>query len=164
MEVRPKVIVKVPEPLDGRFKYWRKVLSGVDITKTNGYAFQGEWVTAGRKVEVTVGSYLLAYDEVGSRKCHYPVVRLMQVTPEGGLVQVKDEKGEVVAEGLSWALDLRDRIAYILAKSDSSLSLSADEEELVRHLASLPSDRRRLVVALAEEKAREAQKVLETLK
>jgi len=61
-----KKIVMIPETLDERKKTWRKLLEGVDKEKANGYAFVGEWLKAGERAELEVGSFILCYDEAGS--------------------------------------------------------------------------------------------------
>ena len=77
-----KKIVMVPETLDERKKSWRKLLEGVDKEKANGYAFVGEWLKAGERAELEVGSFILCYDEAGSMKNWYPVVRMFKVGVE----------------------------------------------------------------------------------
>ena len=101
-----KKIIEIPSARDSRWKSWRRELTGVDVTKTTGYAFQGDWLTAGRKAELEVGSYVLIYDEIGSAKHHKPEVQICKVTEE-------DLQEVLAAEGWSWALDLRDAAAEL---------------------------------------------------
>ena len=108
-----KKIVMVPEPLDERKKSWRKLLTQVDKTQTNGYAFVGEWLWAGERAELEVGSFILCYDEAGSMKNWYPVVRMFKV--ENDLEEVYCWEGN--ARERSWALAVRDEIAVILAEA-----------------------------------------------
>ena len=89
-----KKIVMIPETLDGRKKTWRKHLESVDKEKTNGYAFIGNWLRAGERAELEVGSFILCYDEAGSMKNWYPVVRLHKVV-ENGLEEVYRWEGDV---------------------------------------------------------------------
>ena len=56
-----KVIVGIPEPVDRRKKSWRKHLTNVDTTKTNGYAFDGNWLRAGERAELPVGALVMCY-------------------------------------------------------------------------------------------------------
>ena len=109
-----KKIVVIPETLDGRKKTWRKHLESVDKEKANGYAFVGEWLRAGERSELEVGSFILCYDEAGSMKNWYPVVRLLKVV-ENGLDEVFHWEGNVRER--SWALAVRDDIAAILAEA-----------------------------------------------
>ena len=54
-----KKIVRIPGSLDDRKKTWRKLLTQVDKTKANGYAFIGNWLRAGERAELVVGSFVL---------------------------------------------------------------------------------------------------------
>ena len=107
-----KKIVMIPETLDGRKKSWRKLLTQVDKTKANGYAFVGEWLRAGERAELEVGSFIFCYDEAGSMKNWYPVVRMFKVGVENDLEEVYRWEGN--ARECSWALAVRDEIAAIL--------------------------------------------------
>lgn len=110
-----KKIVMVPETLDERKKTWRKHLERVDKEKTNGYAFVGNWLRAGEREEMEVGSFILCYDEAGSMKNWYPVVRVFKVGVENDLDEVYRWEG--VIRERSWALAVRDNIAAILAEA-----------------------------------------------
>lgn len=134
-----KKIVMVPETLDDRHKCWRKTLEKVDVTKTNGYAFEGEWLRAGERAELEIGNFILCYDEAGSMKNWYPVVRLFKVVENGnGLEEVYRWEGEVRER--SWALAVRDEIAAILAEAqgqepeEASPLASISDEELIAEL------------------------------
>ena len=110
-----KKIVMVPETLDGRKKSWRKLLTQVDKTKATGYAFVGEWLRAGARAELEVGSFIFCYDEAGSMKNWYPVVRMFKVGVENDLEEVYRWEGN--ARERDWALAVRDEIAAILAEA-----------------------------------------------
>jgi len=134
-----KKIVMIPETLDERKKTWRKLLTQVDKTKANGYAFVGEWLRAGERAELEVGSFILCYDEPGSMKNWYPVVRLFKVVENGnGLEEVYCWEGDVHER--SWALAVRDEIAAILAEAqgqkpeEESPLASISDEELIAEL------------------------------
>ncbi|OQC75350.1 MAG: hypothetical protein BWX44_00081 [Spirochaetes bacterium ADurb.Bin001] len=132
-----KKIVMIPETLDERKKTWRKLLAGVDKEKANGYAFVGEWLRTGERAELEVGSFILCYDEPGSMKNWYPVVRLLKVV-ENGLEEVYRWEGDVRER--SWALAVRDDIATILAEAqgqepeEGSPLASISDEELIAEL------------------------------
>jgi len=106
-----KTIVEIPAKKDDRKKSWAKVLESVDTTKPNGYAFVGNWLRRGEKAELPIGSFVLTYDEPGSMKNWYPVVKLYRVTPDGLEVALEYE-GETRER--SWALAVRDNIAAIV--------------------------------------------------
>lgn len=127
-----KKIVMIPETLDERKKSWRKLLTKVDREQSNGYAFVGEWLKAGERAELEVGSFILCYDEAGSMKNWYPVVHLFKVV-ENGLEEVYRWEGSIRER--SWALAVRDEIAAILAEAQgqepeegNQLSRLSDEE------------------------------------
>lgn len=132
-----KKIVTIPATLDRRKKTWRKLLESVDKTKANGYAFVGDWLRAGEREELEVGSFILCYDEPGSVNNWYPVVRLFKVV-ENGLDEVYRWEGNIRER--SWALAVRDDIDAILAEAqrqepeEGSLLASISDEELIAEL------------------------------
>jgi hypothetical protein len=134
-----KKIVIIPETLDDRHKCWRKLLEKVDREQSNGYAFVGEWLRAGEREELEVGSFILCYDETGSRKYKRPVVHLFKVG-ENNLDEVFRWEGNFGER--SWALAVRDDIAAILAEAqgqgqepeEGSLLASISDEELIAEL------------------------------
>lgn len=133
-----KKIVRVPETLDDRKKSWRKHLESVDKEKANGYAFVGDWLRAGEREELEVGSFVLCYDEAGSMKNWYPVVRLFKVGVENGLEEVYRWEGNTRER--SWALAVRDKVAAILAEAQGqepegeSMLARIPDEELIAEL------------------------------
>jgi len=133
-----KKIVMIPGTLDDRHKCWRKMLTQVDTTKANGYAFVGEWLRAGERAEVEVGSLILCYDEAGSMKNWYPVVRLLKVGIENDLEEIFRWEGNTRER--SWALAVRDEISAILAEEqgqqppEESLLAGFSDEELIAEL------------------------------
>lgn len=133
-----KKIVMIPGTLDDRHKCWRKLLEKVDTTKANGYAFIGDWLRAGERAEVEVGSLILCYDEVGSRKNWCPAVRVLKVGVETDLEEVFHWEGDFRER--SWALAVRDDIAAILAEAqglepeEGSLASRLSDEELIAEL------------------------------
>ena len=135
--MKMKKIVMVPETLDERKKSWRKLLEKVDKEKANGYAFVGEWLKAGERAELEVGSFILCYDEAGSMKNWYPVVRLFKVL-ENGLEYAYRWEGSIRER--SWALAVRDEIAAILAEAqgqepeEGSPLASISDEELIAEI------------------------------
>jgi len=108
---------------DRRFKQWVKTVEAVDTTVPNGYAFQGTFVRFDRKVELPIGTLLLYFGMEGSRRFQRPCVALREVTHDG--LETLYERDRL---DLSWALDVRDDIAAIVAarRSSSSASSSAD--------------------------------------
>ncbi|WP_433206875.1 hypothetical protein ACQP1G_20845 [Nocardia sp. CA-107356] len=118
-------IITVPDPGGNHHgKRWVKTLTGVDQSKTNGFAFEGTFVNIESLAEVAEGSYLLGYAEDCTSRAR---VRWVDVT----VWQVRDgELDEINGWRLSeptsktWALAVRDEVAAILDASGS-----ADPEE-----------------------------------
>lgn len=125
-------------PRDSRFKSWTKTLTGVDISKTNGYCFDGEFVSKSGLVELALGSFLLHYAETGSRANHTPDVYVYRVI-EDGVQEVYKRMGLP----LTWALAVRDDIAEILAEAKAAAgevdrgALEAETEQLRARLAEI---------------------------
>ena len=140
-----KVIVDIPEAKDRRKKAWRKALCGVDISKTNGYAFEGNFLRCGEKAELPVNSYVLAYDEAGSTKNWYINIRLFKIMADASLEEVLDYSGEIRQYG--WALAVRDQIAEILAGPTEVIELTAEEQQLLNQLKSLEPERLNALLA-----------------
>ena len=136
--MKMKKIVMIPGNLDSRHKCWRKMLTQVDTTKANGFAFVGDWLRAGERAELEVGSLILCYDDVGSRKNWRPVVRLLKVAIENDLEEVFRWDGDFRER--SWALAVRDDIAAILdaqgeeSPEEGSLLAGLSDEELIAEL------------------------------
>jgi len=125
-----KKIVSIPNIGDRRFKKWAKLLSNVDQSKTNGYAFEGEFLRFDRKYELEIGTIVLCYGESGSAKYHYPEVRLCILTEDGWKeLFYRDNLDK------AWALDVRDEIARLMDEAKgleppNPLAACSDEELL----------------------------------
>lgn len=126
-----KVITEIPAQKDRRWKAWAKVVEKVDTTKTNGWAYEGEFVPVGRKAELEAGSIVIYYQEIGSRANREPVVTVYRVTDNGTLEEL------LRTEGLDWALNIRDQVAELVNKSkaDELEALRAEAEALRTRLA-----------------------------
>lgn len=105
-----KVIFKVPSINDGRFKRWAKILTRVDTSKTDGYAFLGEFVTIDKMIEVEAGTLILFFGREGSMKHNSPYVTLYRIGEDGNKTTLF-EKGML---NEAWALEVRDEIAQIV--------------------------------------------------
>lgn len=93
--------------LSNRHKCWAKVITTVDTSKQNGYAFTGDFVKSDKLIELQDGAYVLTYEERGSRNNRKAFV---------DLYKVKDEVLEPLlnGEGADWALQIRDKAAHII--------------------------------------------------
>ena len=108
-----KVIITVPKVGDRRFKQWAKLVKSVDTSKTNGYAFEGNFLTPGRKAEVETG-ILIVYGEEGSRANRKPVVAVVRVKEDASLEEI------LRVYGMDWVLEIRDKVAELVAQSKPS--------------------------------------------
>jgi len=128
-----KKIIDVPGIGDRRFKKWTKTLKSVDTSKSNGYAFEGDFLRAGSKAELPVGTHILAYGESGSMKYHSPEVVVYRVSPdaENGLEKAYEKENL----DRSWALDVREEIAEIVNADEKENPLATySTEELMAEL------------------------------
>jgi len=144
-----KKIIEIPWKGDERFKRWIKTVESVNISKANGYAFEGRWLQFGKKAELEIGSLILCYRELGTRKNHEPKVTVFRVEEDGRLSSVLE------TTGWSWALDLRDRVAEILAENKKD-----DLSDLEKALAALRKILQESSNEPALEALREVEKVL----
>ncbi len=102
------VAVEVPLVGDARHKNWAKIVENVDETKSNGWAFDGEFIAAGGVQDVPVGSVLMVYGEKGSRANPQIEAKVFVANGDGTLSH------EQSASGRAWARTLRDRVSELL--------------------------------------------------
>jgi hypothetical protein len=124
-----KVIITMPEVPDERWKAWAKILEDVDKSKSSGYAFIGKFISLSRKrnevkYELEVGTIIMVYAEVGSRKYHKPTITLYEVLENGELEEIY----YCECSGYSWALEVRDDIYEILKKKKAEAVLKEIEK------------------------------------
>lgn len=96
---------------------WVKKVDSVDLTKSNGYCFVGDFITKEGLVEIEPGYYIIC-DIEGSR--HHPEKSYLfvKVSENGDINEVFDD-GWIY--GRDWALKLRDRINQIINKKTESV-------------------------------------------
>lgn len=109
MDTPPIVAVEIPYAGDERRKNWAKVVHAVDPTKSSGWAYVGDFISAGGIQDVPAGSVVLVYGERGSRANPAPEARLYTVNPDATLSQ------HASAKGRAWARTLRDDVERLLA-------------------------------------------------
>lgn len=104
------VVVAVAVPLlgDERRKNWAKIVTGVDDTKSDGWAYEGEFIATGGIQDVPAPSVLLVYGERGSRGNPIIEARAYLVNTDGTLTDA------AAASGRAWARTLRDDVADLL--------------------------------------------------
>jgi hypothetical protein len=94
-------------------KSWIKLLTGVDVTKSDGYAFEGTFCRFNETIEVPDGTWFLAYveDKSSTGRLRDREVTLYRVT-DGALNEIAFYR---TGFGKGWALRCRDQIAAHLA-------------------------------------------------
>ena len=95
---------------------WTKLVTSVDKSKSNGYAFEGEWLDDG-EYDLPVGAVVIAKAPGGSRSRPYDIGLCYRVT-EDGLVQTNEDAGQSWEHGHNWResfLTFRDHVAEQLA-------------------------------------------------
>ena len=125
-----KMIITVPHAEKWARKSWAKVLTHVDVEKTNGFAFEGDWLAVGRKVEVPVGAIILVHSDTGNPSAPFSVVKLFRVSGSGDFELLAE------ASGRDWVLELRDKAAALVNAQDKELNALAGftDDELINEL------------------------------
>lgn len=98
----------VPLLGDERRKNWAKVVDNVDVEKTGGWAYGGDFVPCGGVVDLPAPCVLLVYGERGSRANPQVEARIYAANTDGTL-SLRD-----TAAGRAWARTLRDTVAELL--------------------------------------------------
>lgn len=75
----------------GKYKHWAKLITDVDTTKTNGFAFQGEWLSTTNQVKVPENSIIVEY-----RSCEGKEFHLYKMTKQGKEEIAAAERGKLV--------------------------------------------------------------------
>jgi hypothetical protein len=124
---------------------WVKTVTAVDKSQSNGYCFEGDFVSGATDglTEVGDGLYIVC-DVQGSRKHHRKHYAVYEVQGDE-VMQVLDW-----VQGRDWALQIRDRVAELLAETVQPAELTADEAALVEQLKALTLERLALVLAAAK--------------
>jgi hypothetical protein len=117
----------------GGRKSWFKSIDSVDLTKTNGYAFDGDFLLANTEVELPVGAVVIECVPTGSIK----------YSGKEGRAYVVDEKEEnglrLELEGYDWRkefLSFRDSVAELVNNSEVNPLAEFSDEDLLAELES----------------------------
>lgn len=124
---------------NGRCKHWIKILTGVDRSQSNGYAFQGNFAHFESTVELDEGAWVMSFveDRAGSLQLRSIGVTLYQLR-NGDLATV--EKWTLGPQA-GWALHVRDKIANYMETKPEPVAPNVDE---------LLAEREQLLARLAE--------------
>ncbi|HSM01930.1 MAG TPA: hypothetical protein VK960_05770 [Acidimicrobiia bacterium] len=102
--------VEVPLVGDARLKNWAKIVTHVDPTGSDGWAYDGDFIAAGGIQDVPIPSVLLVYGERGSRDSPRAEARVYLVNPDATLSL------HATASGRAWARTLRDPVIELLER------------------------------------------------
>ena len=121
-DMDPDVIVAidVPQVGDDRHKSWAKVVTFVDVSRSTGWAFEGDFIATGGIQDVAAGSVIVVYGQKGSRANPTPHAAVYRAHPDG-TVSLEGE-----AKGRAWARTLRDTVQRLL-EDDGQEPLTALE-------------------------------------
>ncbi|MEU7591274.1 hypothetical protein AB0A95_33880 [Micromonospora sp. NPDC049230] len=112
-----------------RNKIWMKLLTAVDLTESNGFAFKGAFKDHGTTVELEEGAWVMSYmeDRRASGRLEWHNVTLYQVRG-GTLTEVDDWR--IDGDDSGWALQVRDDIhAYMTTPAEPAApAISAPAE------------------------------------
>ena len=105
----------------GHRQGWLKYVTKVDPSKTNGYAFEGEFLRAGALVDLPQGAVLVACDPTGSVRNGGKdgSVRVVEKSSED-----LDEAAPIVFSTGDWYsnfLSLRDKVSELLSSESQVL-------------------------------------------
>ncbi len=114
------VAIEVPLVGDERRKHWAKVVTNVDQSKSDGWAYDGEFIADGGIQDVEAPSVLLVYGERGSRTNPHSEARVYIVNTDATL-SLRE-----TATGRAWARTLRDTVADLVASELPILPASQD--------------------------------------
>ena len=121
------VAVDVPQVGDDRHKNWAKVVNSVDVSRSTGWAFDGDFIAAGGTQDVAAGSVIVVYGEKGSRANPTPHAAAFRAHTDGTL----SLEGE--AKGRAWARTLRDTVERLLADGEAPLTALQWQPDLMRY-------------------------------
>lgn len=120
------VPVHVPQLGDERRRHWAKLVTGVDTSKSSGWAYVGDFVADGGIQDLPIGGILLVYGERGGPSNSRPEANLYTIGADASLTL------EASASGRAWARTLRDRMADLLSSElPSGPDLSAIPDEFL---------------------------------
>lgn len=115
----------------GNRKSWYKLIDSVDTDKTNGYAFDGEFLQNGSQYDLEIGSIVLECRPTGSVKHSGKKGLIYKITPEG------PEDITSNPDGYNWKTDfltLRDELHELINADNNTESLMLEREQLLNRL------------------------------
>ena len=126
-----KTLFEISElDFDRRWKHWAKEIIAVDQTKTNGYAFDGDFVQSGDvEIDVSKTRVYLVCSETGSNRYRTNAYQVVKMNAGGKFEWVDISTTD---ETRGWALRIRDDVANLLADINDEkinpLAMFSDDE------------------------------------
>lgn len=138
----------------GNRRGWGRLVTAVDKSKTNGYAFDGDFLPDGKEVDVPLGSVVIEKTPTGSVKNGSWGWSRGRVTPDGiewragqrdrdrGAPQWGSHQDAAVTDGANF-LTFRDRVAEQLAEAAAAAgtidpdALRAERAKLAERIAEI---------------------------
>jgi hypothetical protein len=135
----------------GNRKSWLKLVTGVDLSKGNGFAFEGDFLKEGIEIEIPVGAIVIEKEPTGSVKNSSHTWNIYRVSP----IQIQDVRNpnlEFLEEFKeSNFLSFRDYVAGLLAGAQASEDIQGAQLEaaIAAYNALADSDKVRFREAIA---------------
>jgi hypothetical protein len=120
-ELNKELLKAAGEEHDTRFRSWAKEIISVDASKSNGYAFEGDFINEGTvEVEIKPRLYLVM-TTAGSRKYQTRTYTVVAMDADGNLAATDIQTTDKTR---GWALRIRDQVAALLAEMEANESES----------------------------------------
>jgi len=122
------------ETNSGRRTGWTKHVTDVDTTKSNGYAFNGDFLPDYKEVDLPVGAILIQCNPQGSVKNSWKSGVCLSVEPDGTLRRLHEDTYDWRDDFLSF----RDLVASHLTQvAPNKTTLQAERERLLARIAEI---------------------------
>lgn len=130
-----KVKVKPEDYIIGdsrKGKQWAKIITGIDSTQSNGYAFQGEFLPKNGQSELAPGTIILTVGHRGSWKNGCLEAEILKVTTNEDHLEVVENYTDYRNE----VIDIRDKFLELLKAPAPNPLSEYTNEQLIKELQS----------------------------
>ena len=115
-----------------RGKQWVKKVTRVDLEKSNGYAYEGEFLgyikDQLQDIQINPGDVIIAYRDYGSTKNHWPTVAVAKIDNNLDFVSC------LSVDGWDWAIKIREKVFELLQQEKPNPLAQFSIEELEKEL------------------------------
>lgn len=129
-DMKTRIKIK-PEYFSGNRKSWFKLVSDVDTEKTNGYAFNGDFIEINKETDVEIGSIIIECRPSGSVK-NWGKKGIIHKVIENDIEEISHEY-----DYMKDFLSFRDAVAAELDSGDDMETLKIEREKLVARIAEI---------------------------